>query len=31
VLYQTIRELLEVLDDEHEVLVEDLPRRWFED
>ena len=31
VLYQTIRELLEVLDDEHEVLVADLPRRWFED
>ena len=30
VLYQTIRELLEVLDDEHEVLVADLPRRWFE-
>ncbi len=31
VLYQTIRELLEVLEDEHEVLVSDLPRRWFED
>jgi 2-amino-4-hydroxy-6-hydroxymethyldihydropteridine diphosphokinase len=31
VLYQTVRELLEVLDDEHEVLVSDLPRRWFED
>jgi len=31
VLYQTIRELLEALDDEHEVLVSDLPRRWFED
>ncbi|HZW88726.1 MAG TPA: 2-amino-4-hydroxy-6-hydroxymethyldihydropteridine diphosphokinase, partial [Myxococcaceae bacterium] len=30
VLYQTIRELLEVLDDDHEVLVSDLPRRWFE-
>jgi 2-amino-4-hydroxy-6-hydroxymethyldihydropteridine diphosphokinase len=30
VLYQTIRELLDVLDDEHEVLVSDLPRRWFE-
>ncbi len=30
VLYQTIRELLEVLEDEHEVLVADLPRRWFE-
>jgi 2-amino-4-hydroxy-6-hydroxymethyldihydropteridine diphosphokinase len=31
VLYQTIRELLEVLEDEHEVLVSDLPQRWFED
>ena len=31
VLYQTIRELLEVLEDEHEVLMSDLPRRWFED
>jgi 2-amino-4-hydroxy-6-hydroxymethyldihydropteridine diphosphokinase len=31
VLYQTIRELLEMLDDEHEVLVADLPRRWFDD
>ena len=30
VLYQTIRELLETLEDEHEVLVSDLPRRWFE-
>ena len=30
VLYQTIRELLDVLEDEHEVLVADLPRRWFE-
>ena len=30
VLYQTIRELLEVLEDEHEVRVSDLPRRWFE-
>jgi len=31
VLYQTIRELLESLDDEHEVQMSDLPRRWFED
>lgn len=31
VLYQTIRELLEVLEDEHEVVVSNLPRRWFED
>jgi 2-amino-4-hydroxy-6-hydroxymethyldihydropteridine diphosphokinase len=31
VLYQTIRELLEALDDEHEVLVSDLPPRWFEE
>lgn len=31
VLYQTIRELLEVLEDEHEVAVSDLPRRWFDD
>lgn len=31
VLYQTIRELLDTLDDEHEVLASDLPRRWFED
>jgi 2-amino-4-hydroxy-6-hydroxymethyldihydropteridine diphosphokinase len=30
VLYQTIRELLEVLEDEHEVMISDLPRRWFE-
>jgi 2-amino-4-hydroxy-6-hydroxymethyldihydropteridine diphosphokinase len=30
VLYQTIRELLEGLEDEHEVLASDLPRRWFE-
>ena len=30
VLYQTIRELLDVLEDEHEVLVSDLPRRWFD-
>ncbi len=31
VLYQTIRELLDVLEDEHEVSISDLPRRWFED
>lgn len=31
VLYQTIQELLEVLEDEHEVQMSDLPRRWFED
>jgi 2-amino-4-hydroxy-6-hydroxymethyldihydropteridine diphosphokinase len=31
VLYQTIRELLDVLEDEHEVRESDLPRRWFED
>ena len=30
VLYQTIRELLEGLEDEHQVLMADLPRRWFE-
>lgn len=30
VLYQTIREILEALDDEHQVLMADLPRRWFE-
>jgi 2-amino-4-hydroxy-6-hydroxymethyldihydropteridine diphosphokinase len=30
VLYQTIRELLDTLEDEHEVLVSDLPRRWFD-
>jgi 2-amino-4-hydroxy-6-hydroxymethyldihydropteridine diphosphokinase len=30
VLYQTIRELLDALDDEHQVLMADLPRRWFE-
>lgn len=30
VLYQTIRELLDALEDEHEVLMADLPRRWFE-
>ena len=31
VLYHTIRELLDVLEDEHEVRESDLPRRWFED
>jgi 2-amino-4-hydroxy-6-hydroxymethyldihydropteridine diphosphokinase len=31
VLYQTIRELLDVLEDEHEVRESDLPRRWFDD
>ena len=31
VLYQTIRELLDLLEDEHEVSISDLPRRWFED
>jgi 2-amino-4-hydroxy-6-hydroxymethyldihydropteridine diphosphokinase len=30
VLYQTIRELLEALADEHEVHPSDLPPRWFE-
>ena len=30
VLYQTIRELLDTLEDEHEVLVSGLPRRWFD-
>jgi 2-amino-4-hydroxy-6-hydroxymethyldihydropteridine diphosphokinase len=30
VLYQTIRELLEALADEHEVRPSDLPDRWFE-
>src|SRR5262245_26023549 len=30
VLYQTIRDLLESLEDEHQVLMADLPRRWFE-
>jgi 2-amino-4-hydroxy-6-hydroxymethyldihydropteridine diphosphokinase len=30
VLYQTIRELLDALEDEHRVLMADLPRRWFE-
>jgi 2-amino-4-hydroxy-6-hydroxymethyldihydropteridine diphosphokinase len=31
VLYQTIRELLDILEDEHEVSISDLPRRWFDD
>src|SRR5215813_3433458 len=30
VLYQTIRELLDSLADEHEVRRSDLPARWFE-
>jgi 7,8-dihydro-6-hydroxymethylpterin-pyrophosphokinase len=30
ILYQTIRELVAALDDEHEVRPSDLPRRWFE-
>ena len=30
VLYQTIRELLEALADEHAVRPSDLPARWFE-
>ena len=30
VLYQTIRELIEALADEHEVRPSDLPARWFE-
>jgi 2-amino-4-hydroxy-6-hydroxymethyldihydropteridine diphosphokinase len=30
VLYQTIQEILAALDDEHEVRISDLPRRWFE-
>ncbi len=30
VLYRTIRELLEKLDDEHRIVGVDLPRRWFE-
>ena len=31
VLYQTIRQLLDTLEDEHEVLVSDLPPRWFDE
>ena len=30
VLYQTIRELVAALEDEHEVRMSGLPRRWFE-
>ena len=30
VLYQTIRELLDALEDEHAVHAADLPRRWYE-
>ena len=30
VLYQTIRELLDALEDEHRIVGLDLPRRWFE-
>jgi 2-amino-4-hydroxy-6-hydroxymethyldihydropteridine diphosphokinase len=30
VLYQTVRELLASLEDEHRVVLLDLPRRWFE-
>jgi 2-amino-4-hydroxy-6-hydroxymethyldihydropteridine diphosphokinase len=30
ILYQTIRELVAALDDEHEVRPSDLARRWFE-
>ena len=30
ILYQTIRELVTALEDEHEVRPSDLPRRWFE-
>jgi 2-amino-4-hydroxy-6-hydroxymethyldihydropteridine diphosphokinase len=30
ILYQTIRELVAALEDEHEVRPSDLPRRWFE-
>jgi 2-amino-4-hydroxy-6-hydroxymethyldihydropteridine diphosphokinase len=30
VLYRTIRELLEALEDEHRVAGVDLPRRWFD-
>jgi len=30
VLYQTVRELLDALEDEHEVHMADTPRRWFE-
>jgi 7,8-dihydro-6-hydroxymethylpterin-pyrophosphokinase len=30
VLYQTIRELLEALSDEHQVRAAPFPRRWYE-
>lgn len=30
VLYRTIRELLEQLEDEHQIVGLDLPRQWFE-
>ena len=30
VLYQTIRDLLHALEDEHRIVGLDLPRRWFE-
>jgi 2-amino-4-hydroxy-6-hydroxymethyldihydropteridine diphosphokinase len=30
VLYQTVRELLDAVEDEHQVFVADVPRRWFE-
>lgn len=30
VLYQTIAELLGVLEDEHRIVILDVPRRWFE-
>lgn len=29
VLYQTVRELLEELEDDHQVFASDLPRQWF--
>jgi len=31
VLYRTIRELLDALEDEHRIVSLDLPRRWFEE
>ncbi len=30
VLYQTVRELLETLEDDHQVVPSDLPSRWFQ-
>ena len=30
ILYRTVRELLEELEDDHQVLPAELPRRWFE-